>query len=352
MRNGATDQPSTAQTAPSLSDFAEQGAVYAGLIKTLEEGTFVHAYLISGMKGVGKRALARQIAQYLLCTGEKKPCKRCPACMQAASGSHPDIVTVQPGVPINPHVERNLKSIPVDEIRMVNELVGQQTYTGGRRIIMIFEAERMTQQAQNALLKTLEEPQEGAVFLLTTSAPALLLPTILSRVRQLKLHPWPLDYIRQTLLAGGVEDTRAAEAAQFSGGSIGAAKEIAVDEAFWQRREEVMRDFMDLESRSDVLRISTAWKDRKDSADQLLNDLDDMIRQLMLVRFGQADPSLIASYPAWCLRLAREGDLNAFVALFDAVRDARKLRNNQVTWQAVIEKLLLRIMEEKNKWSM
>ena len=65
--------------APVLSDFAGQGALYDGLIRTLREGTFVHAYLISGMQGMGKRTLARLLAQYLLCSGERKPCGTCPA---------------------------------------------------------------------------------------------------------------------------------------------------------------------------------------------------------------------------------------------------------------------------------
>ncbi len=344
--------PDTAQTAPSLTDFAEQGAVYAGLAKTLEDRTMVHAYLISGADGTGKRTLAMLIAQYLLCTGAKKPCDACPACIQVKAGNHPDVVIVRPGVPIHPHVERNLKSIPVDEIRTVNEIVGQQTFTGGMRVIIIQQAEKMTQQAQNALLKTLEEPVDGTVFLLTTSAPALLLPTIISRVRSVKLHPWPDEYVRKVLVKRGIDHARAADAVQVCGGSIGRAIEVAGDEAYWQRREEVMRDFLSLTGRSDILRVSTAWKDRKDASGELLDDLEDMLRTLMLVRLNQADAGLIAAYPASWQRMAREGSVEAFVSVMDAVREARRLRINQVTWQAVIERLLLRLMEESNQWSM
>ena len=351
MQNRGALNPDHTQTAPSLSDFAEQGAVYAGLAKTLEEGTMVHAYLISGADGTGKRTLASLIAQYLLCTGEKKPCGECPSCIQSLSGNHPDVIVVKPGEPVNPHVERNLKSIPVDEIRTVNEIVGQQTFTGGMRVILIQQAEKMTQQAQNALLKTLEEPVDGTVFLLTTSAPALLLPTIISRVRSVKLHPWPDAYVRKTLEKLGVEAVRAGNAVQVCGGSIGRAIEVAGDEAYWQRREEVMRDFLDLKGRSDILRVSTAWKDRKDASGELLDDLDDMLRTLMLVRLGQADAGLIASYPAPWQRMAREAGTEAIVSVMEAVREARRLRINQVTWQAIIERLLLRLMEESSRWS-
>lgn len=334
----------------ALSDFAGQGAVYDGLMTTLRNGTHVHAYLISGAAGVGKRTLAELLAGYLLCQGHDKPCGACPACVQMRAGNHPDMIVVQPGVPINPSVNRDLKSIPVDEIRAVNELAGRHTYAGGRRVIVIRQAEKMTPGAQNALLKTLEEPLEDTVFLLITDSPELLLPTIISRCRGLKLHPWPNETVRRVLQGKSVEPHRCEEAVHVAGGSIGRALSVAADEKYWQRRESVMKDFFAIESRSDVLRISTAWKDRKDDAEELLSDVEDMIRTLLLIRLGQRDAALAAGYPMAWQRMAKSAGLSAFTGLMDAVRQARMYRLNQVTWQAAVEKLLLRLMEEKNRW--
>ena len=337
--------------APALTDFARQGAVYDGLIRTLRSGSFVHAYLISGASGMGKRTLAARIAQFLVCTGEDKPCGVCPACMQAMAGNHPDIIVVQPGVPINPEVDKGLKSIPVGEIRMVNELVGQHTFVGGQRVVIIQRADKMTPQAQNALLKTLEEPLDGTVFLLLSDAPELLLTTIVSRCRALKLHPWPDDVILRVLREHGVDDARAREALDVSGGSIGRALSVAADEGFWQRRSEVMRDFFALESRSDILRVSGQWKDRRDQSDELLGDVEDMLRTLLLVRLGRRNASAAEGFPAPWRRMAAQADVSAFVKLMDAVARARQLKGNQVTWQAVVERLLLSLMEEKSQWS-
>ena len=103
---------------PVLSDFKGQGALYDGLIRTLNDGTFVHAYLISGTSGMGKRTLARLIAQHLLCTGERKPCGACPACVQVREGSHPDVITISPGKPIY----TNCKPM-VDNIRILGKKV-------------------------------------------------------------------------------------------------------------------------------------------------------------------------------------------------------------------------------------
>ena len=338
--------------APVLRDFAGQGAVYDGLMRTLRSGSFVHAYLISGLPGMGKRTLARLMAQYLLCEAEggDKPCGVCPSCVRVREDSHPDVLIVQPGKPISAQVDAGRKTIPVEDIRAVIEITGRHTFEGGRRIVMIQQADKLTPAAQNALLKTLEEPMEGTVFLLITDAPELLLPTIVSRCRALKLHPWPDDVVLGALKARGVPEDRAGEALRVSGGSIGRAIDTAADEAYWQRRQEVMRDFFAIPDRSEILKVSTAWRERKDTSDELLDDIEDMIRTLMLVRLGRLDDSAMAAYPPPWQRMAGEVDLSAFARLMDAVADARRLRANQVTWQAVAERLLLSLMEERSKW--
>ncbi len=336
---------------PVLSDFKGQGALYDGLIRTLADGTFVHAYLISGAAGMGKRTLARLMAQHLLCTGERKPCGICPSCVQVRENNHPDVITVTPGKPLSPEVKAGMAGIPVDEIRYVNSLVGQHTFVGGQRVVIIERAEKMNAAAQNALLKTLEEPLAGTVFLLLTESPELLLPTIVSRCRALKMHPWPDEVVRNALRVHGVDDTMARKALSVCGGSIGQAIAVAADEAYWQRRRDVMQDFFGISARVDILKVSTAWKDRKDESDALLNDVEDMLRTLMLVRFKKQDESLLDDYPDAWQRLAREGELPSFMKLMDAVTEARRMRANQVTWQAVVEQLLLSLMEEKSKWS-
>ena len=338
--------------APALGDFAGQGAVYDGLMRTLGSGSFVHAYFLSGLPGMGKRTLAKLMTQYLLCEkeGGEKPCGVCPSCVRVRELSHPDVIVVEPGKPISSQVDAGRKTIPVEDIRAVIEVIGRHTFEGGRRVIMILKADKMTTAAQNALLKTLEEPQEGTVFLLVTDAPELLLPTIVSRCRALKLHPWPDETVLRVLKAHGVPDERAREALHVSGGSIGRAIDVAADEGYWQRRQDVMADFFAIQDRSEILRVSTAWRERKDASDELLDDIEDMLRTLMLVRLHQRDEAALKDYPAPWQRMAREGELEAFTRLSDAIRDARRMRANQVTWQAVVERLLLSLMEERSKW--
>lgn len=336
---------------PAMRDFAVQGAMYDGLIRTLEGGTFVHAYLISGIEGVGKRTLARLIAQHLLCTAEKRPCGQCAGCIQVREENHPDVHIVAPGKPLSPDVKPGLQGIPVAEIRYVIGLVGQHTFIGGHRVVIIEQAEKMNPAAQNALLKTLEEPMDGTIFLLLSDSPELLLPTIISRCRALKLHPWPDEVVAKVLQRGGIPQTQAMQATRASGGSIGKALSIAADEKFWKRRKDVLSDFLGITSRSEILSVSSSWKDRKDEADELLSDLEDMIRNLMLVRLGRMSAEHISEYPDAWQQMADSAPLNSIIEIMDAVAETRKLRSSQVNWQAAVEKLLLRLMEEKSRWS-
>lgn len=356
-----------AQEAPvGFGDFQAQGEAVRGLLHTLEEGTFVHAYLISGMEGVGKRTLARLITQYLLChAGEEpdllsglglpaqKPCGTCAACRQVLSGNHPDAVLLSPPEHhLSQRREDQGKSgIVVDDIREVVRIASTHTFEGGRRVIRIEHAEKMNPQAQNCLLKTLEEPPEGTVFLLLTDMPSLLLPTIVSRCRHVMLHAWPDQVVLSALEKHGVPAERRREALRVSGGSIGRALATAADEGYWQRRSDVMRDFFALPARSDIVRISGQWKDKKEQSDELLDDVEDMLHTLMLTRLGRLPQETLRDWPAPWQRMAREAKLDAFARLLDAVRDARKMRMNQVTWQAVLERLLLRLMEERTRWS-
>ena len=128
--------------APRLRDFAAQGAVFAGLMQTLREGTFVHAYLISGMRGVGKHTLARLMAQYILCRGDKgdEPCGVCPSCVRMLDGTHPDVVRLLP--------EKDKKSIVVDQVRELVALAEQAGVVHGvsfvyRQFAMVRQAASM-----------------------------------------------------------------------------------------------------------------------------------------------------------------------------------------------------------------
>jgi len=200
-----------------------QGAIRSGKIS--------HAYLIEGESGTGKMLLARIFAQALQCeAGGPDACGVCPSCRQAEGNNHPDIIYVT-------HEKPGL--ISVDDIR--GQVVGDsqiRPYSGKYKIYIMEDAQKMNTAAQNALLKTLEEPPEYVVILLLTANPQSLLETIRSRCERIRLKPVPDDLVEKYLMEHlQIPDYQARLCLAFAQGSIGRAMDLAASEDFAQIRK-------------------------------------------------------------------------------------------------------------------
>ena len=193
-----------------------------------------HAYLLIGSKGSGKRMIADAFAKTLECeTGGTQACGHCSSCSAFASGNHPDVVYVRP----------TKKTLGVDDIReQILEDVSLKQYRYRYKIYIVEQADTMTVQAQNALLKTLEEPPGYAVFLLLAQQEDAFLPTVLSRTVTLRLRPLPdtlvAAYLRQEKR---LQEADAAVYAAYAQGSIGTALMLLEDTGFQQMREDILQ---------------------------------------------------------------------------------------------------------------
>ena len=193
-----------------------------------------HAYILSGEAGMGRKSLANAFALSLLCEkGLAEPCMQCHACTQVLSKNHPDLIYVTHEKPAN---------IGVDDIReQINDTIMVRPYSSYYKIYIVDEAEKMTVQAQNALLKTIEEPPSYAVILLLTTNPEGFLPTILSRCMQLKLRPLKDEVVKEYLVQSAeVEESQAEIYAAFARGNLGKAIYLADSEEFKQMYAEVL----------------------------------------------------------------------------------------------------------------
>lgn len=193
-----------------------------------------HAYILNGERGSGKKLLAKMFAMTLQCErGKDEPCMECHSCRQALGGNHPDIIRVTHDKP---------NSIGVEDIReQVNGDIAVKPYAGPYKIYIIDEADKMTVQAQNALLKTIEEPPAYAVIFLLTENADVLLPTILSRCVMLKLKNIKDDLIKKYLMeVMEVPDYQADICTAFAQGNMGRAIMLASSRYFNGIREETI----------------------------------------------------------------------------------------------------------------
>jgi len=200
------------------------------LVEAAGAGRLHHAWLLAGPRGVGKATLAYRFARWLLAG---RPSTRAPLEVPAedpvfrriAAGGHADLRVLAPN-----SGERGVKlMIRVDEVRQVPRFLGLTAAEGGWRIVVIEQAEAMNAEAQNALLKTLEEPPARALLLLTTAAPDRLLPTIRSRCRRIDLFPLPQPEMEAVLgrWLPELEPEQRSVLARISGGAPGRALQLA-----------------------------------------------------------------------------------------------------------------------------
>ena len=219
----------------SFKDVVGHKDILKYISSAVENNRVSHAYILNGERGSGKKMLANLFAMTLLCeTGDNEPCGKCHSCKQAESGNHPDIIRVT-------HEKPN--SISVDDIRtQVNNTVDIKPYQGPYKVYIIPQADMMTPQAQNAILKTIEEPPSYAVFLLLTENAETLLPTINSRCVMLKLRNIKDTLIKKYLMENlEIPDYKADMCTAFAQGNMGRAILLANSDHFNEIREEAVQ---------------------------------------------------------------------------------------------------------------
>ncbi len=276
-----------------------QERAVTALERALADGRVAHAYMFVGAGRVGKHTLALKLAQALNCEREERPfdklgagpCGDCNPCRRIAGGIHADVQTVT----VEESEEEAQKGIHVSQIREIERVTSLKPFEGRTRVVIIDPAEEMNAAAQNAFLKTLEEPPPQVVFVLVTADESRLLPTIRSRCRRLEL-PLPTGAdVDRALVERGVEGERARLLARLSRGRIGWALEMAAEPALLERRQESLSQARALGSLRVAERLGLAERlapEYRRKPEALLAELEawrDWWRDLLLVQAGAED---------------------------------------------------------------
>ena len=311
-----------------LAEFVGYGDKMEQLMRSVQAGRIVHALLFVGPHGSGKRTVARLLAQSMVCSTAEKPCGECPACKRFLAGSHPDVKVLRP----------EKKSIGVEEIRGLIDALSLRPYEGGRHIVLIEQADKMTPSAQNALLKTLESPPGEVMFFLITDAPGALLDTIVSRCLTVRFGDVSPELCAQALAARGIEPTRAALLAGMAQGSVGRALEIDGDEAWMALRERVIASLEALRGAASVAAAAMPLEEEKGAEGGILDIMELWARDLMAVQSGGA-PFQAAD------RRRLEASALDGRALLQGVMLARKQLGSNVSWPNALENMYFQLTD-------
>lgn len=301
-----------------------------------------HAYIINGERNAGKEFIAKVFAMALQCEKkEVEPCGECHSCKQALSNNQPDIIYIS-------HEKPN--TIGVEDIRaQINNDIVIKPYSSPRKIYIVNEGEKMTPQAQNALLKTLEEPPEYAVIVILTTNVEALLPTVLSRCVVLNMKPVSDALVKKYLMEQlGVPDYKANICVAFARGNIGKAELLASSEEFEKVKDEaisLVKNINDMEIH-EIVKAIKKISEYKFDVNDYLDILMAWYRDVLFFKATKDVNSLVFKEEIQqIMRVSDRSTYEGIETIVNALQSAKKRLEANVNFDLTMELLLLAIQE-------
>jgi DNA polymerase-3 subunit delta' len=260
------------------------------LQRNLERGAVANAYLLVGPPHVGKMTLALELAKALNCEAAEPPCGECDPCRKVASGLHADVRVI--GLNANGN-DKPRTEISIEQVREMQHAASLPPFEGSYKVFIIDGAELMSNEAANCLLKTLEEPSAGVLFILLTANDSLIPTTVISRCQKLELRPLPVPQLESALAERRSLDTdRTGLLSRLSHGCMGWALTAADDASLLERRDQLLEKLIEVIGGDNELRFDYAaqlaaqFSQKRAAVGEVLDLWLDWWRDLLLVKLG------------------------------------------------------------------
>ncbi len=339
-----------------FTDIIGQKDVIKALKNSIRNNKVSHAYIFEGEEGIGKKTVASAFATVLSCEnikdytnnatnkikGNIDACGQCNSCIKAIRNNHSDIK----------FIESEKQSIGVDLIREVKKDLYIKPYQSTKKIYIITKAEKLTMQAQNALLDILEDPPNYGVIILNTINPSLLLQTILSRgiIIKFKKHP----YIEvETFLKEQYPNQKdnIHFLTMYSGGNIGKAIEFSQSKEIMKSREETIHLFTKMIKNSEIyaINLTNYFNENKNAINYLLNFIFLWLRDILIMKKTQKDDIIINIDMKDMIKIqSKELSARAICNMMDIIINTQKRLDINSNYSLTIETMLIQCWEEIN----
>jgi len=322
-----------------MANYLTTQRAFRTLLSSARKGNCSQAYVFEGVKGIGKFTTARIFANALHCTGELKPCGECPDCKKHAAGTHSDLFVIN---------EEGI--IGVDTIRAMNEELYIKPALSEKKIFIIRDADNMNDAAQNALLKSFEEPPSYAVIILLSENVKNLLPTIRSRGSRVEFEPFSEKEIsefilRQYPLKKDIVDF----ISLYSGGVIGRAIELCEDEEFFEIRRNMFELISSMTGdRISVIKVSDAFgvksKTKFVGCDLYFDLYTAFMRDVMALKVGGR--VINEDMRSYIEHFSSKVTMSSVLSVLDKVTKTRSQLNKSMNYELWIMNMLINCWED------
>jgi len=302
----------------------------------LEEGRLVNSYLLKGPKGIGKKNFALYMAAKILCE-ENKACGKCFSCRKIENNNHPDLILFSKGD----------DTILVKDIEDIIERINVKPYEGDKKVVIIENIENMRIEAQNKFLKTLEEPSDDTIIILTANHLNTVLETIISRCQLFTLQRAENEEIERYLMQKGVNSYRAKAISKLSDGILGNALKY-LNKDYTELREQTIDIATKIHKLDgfELLELANFFVDNKERIVDILDIMAYWFRDVLMYKLMLNRDALInEDYSDIIINESKLLSLNKIYKIIDNISEAKRKLNFNSNFQLTFEAMLLNIQE-------